>query len=118
MKKLRLAAGVLLMAAAAGARAHAHLKASNPEEGAVVAEMPASISLSFSESARITALALQKEGAPAQKLAPPAATGEQIDVPVPTLAPGRYTLRWRVLSTDDGHIMSGELHFTVAAAKH
>jgi copper resistance protein C len=118
MKKLTLVAGAILTLAAIGAQAHAHLKASNPQEGAVVTKMPASISLTFSESARITALWIQKDQEPNQKLAAPTSTGEQINVTVPTLLPGSYTLRWRVASTEDNHIMSGELHFKVAPAKH
>src|SRR3977135_59188 len=118
MKKLNLAAGALLTLAAFGAQAHAHLKASNPKEGAVVTEMPTAISLTFSESARITAVSIQKDQETKQKLTAPTTTGEQISIEVPTLAPGAYTLSWRVASTDDNHIMSGELHFKVAPMKH
>lgn len=118
MKKLALTAGVLLTLGAFGAQAHAHLKASNPKEGAIVTQMPATISLTFSESARITAVSIQKDEEPKQKLTPPTATGEQISVEVPTLSPGSYTLSWRVASTDDNHIMSGELHFKVAPMNH
>jgi methionine-rich copper-binding protein CopC len=118
MKKLTLAAAAaFLTLAALGAQAHARLKASNPSEGAVVTQMPAFISLTFSESARITSLSIQKNQEPRLKLPAPAATGERIEVAVPTLSPGAYTLSWRVTSTDDDHIMSGELHFKVAAPK-
>ena len=118
MKKLTLVVGAFLTLAALGAQAHAHLKASNPKEGAVVTAMPAAISLTFSESARITAVSIQKDQEPKQKLTAPTATGAQIDVAVPTLSPGAYTLSWRVASTDDNHIMSGELHFKVAPTTH
>ncbi len=116
MKKLTLAAGAFLTLAALGAQAHAHLTASDPKEGTVITEIPAAISLTFSESARITAVSIQKDQEPKQKLTAPTTSGKQIDVPVPpTLSPGAYTLSWRVLSTDDNHIMSGELHFNVAS---
>ena len=118
MKMLLMSLGVTLALAASGAQAHAHLEASNPKEGAVVNVMPKSISLTFSESARVTAVSLQKDQEPKQKLTPPTATGEQVEVAVPTLAPGAYTLSWRVASTDDNHIMSGELHFKVAPTTH
>ena len=39
MKKLTLVAGACLTLVALGAQAHAHLKASNPKEAAVVMEM-------------------------------------------------------------------------------
>ena len=80
-------------------------------------QMPKSISLTFSESARIPAVSIQKEQEPKQKLTAPTTAGEQISVEVPTLAAGSYTLTWRVASTDDNHIMSGELHFKVSAMK-
>jgi methionine-rich copper-binding protein CopC len=104
---------VCLVLVSLGAHAHAHLKASTPAEGAVLAQAPPSISLVFSESARITALSLQKDQEPKQKLTPPSTSGSNITVDIPTLAAGSYTLSWRVMSTDDNHIMSGELHFKV-----
>ena len=33
-------------------------------------------------------------------------------MPLPPLALGRYKISWRAVS-DDGHLMSGEIHFTV-----
>jgi methionine-rich copper-binding protein CopC len=113
MSRLLAVAAGLLTLAAASAEAHAHLKSSDPKEGAEVTQMPAAISLTFSESARITAVAIRRNQEPKQALPAPATVGETISVAVPTLAPGAYTLSWRVLSTDDNHIMSGELHFKV-----
>jgi methionine-rich copper-binding protein CopC len=112
LKSPMLAACLVLVSV--GAHAHAHLKASTPAEGAVVAQSPSSISLTFSESARITALSIQKDQEPKQKLTPPSTTGADIAVGIPKLAAGAYTLSWRVMSTDDNHIMSGELHFKVS----
>ena len=118
MKKLFIPLGFVLALAAANAHAHAHLKMSTPAEGAVVTEMPTAVVLTFSEAARITAVSLQKDQEPKQTLkAPTGPAAEQISVAVPKLAPGSYTLSWRVVSADDNHIMSGELHFKVAAAK-
>ena len=117
MKPTTLVAGAILTLVAFGAQAHAHLKSSTPKEGETVSMMPASISLTFSESARITAVSIRKDQEPKQKLTAPASTGEQISVEVPRLVAGSYTLAWRVASTDDNHIMSGELHFKVAPMK-
>ena len=117
MKKLTLVAGAILTFAAFGAHAHAYLKASTPKEGETVTLMPTAISLTFSEAARITAVTIQKDQGPKQKLSAPSSTGEQISVEVPKLDAGSYTLSWRVASTDDNHIMSGALHFKVAPTK-
>jgi methionine-rich copper-binding protein CopC len=115
MNTFLLPMGLALTLITASAEAHAHLKASNPAEGAVVTEMPSAVVLTFSEAARMTAVSIQKDEQPKQTLKPPAATSSaaQITVAMPTLAPGNYTLSWRVVS-DDNHIMSGELHFKVA----
>jgi methionine-rich copper-binding protein CopC len=116
MKVCLIPTAMVLLMAAAAAQAHAHLKQSTPAEGAVVTEMPAAIELTFSESARVTALSLQKDQEPKQTLkAPTGSAAEHITIAVPKLVPGNYTLTWRVVSEDDGHIMSGALHFKVAA---
>ena len=71
--------------------------------------------LNFSEAARVTALSIQKGSEPEQKLKPlPTIATAQISVPLPQLTPGTYSVSWRVVS-DDGHVMSGALHFTLAA---
>ena len=114
MTKVPIIVGAMLILAAGGVQAHAHLKASTPKEGEAVTEMPASIALTFSESARVTVVWIQKAQEPKQKLTAPTTAGEQINVAVPVLAAGAYTLSWRVASTDDNYIMSGDLHFTGA----
>ena len=100
-----------------GAQAHTHLKQSTPAEGSVVTVSPSNIVLKFSEAARVTALTLQKNGETAtQKLAPlPIEAATEVTVPAPKLVAGKYAVTWRVVS-DDNHIMSGTLHFTVAPA--
>lgn len=103
-------ASVLLFCAVT-AHAHAHLSASVPPEGSS-GKAPEQIGLTFSEAARITAMTLQKEGEASRKLPLPANSAAHITVPLPKLPPGRYTLSWRMLS-DDGHVTSGSLHFTV-----
>lgn len=116
MKKSKWLVGVGVLALAAGAQAHTHLKQSTPAEGSVLTTPPSNIVLTFSEAARVTALTLQKDGEAKQKLAPlPTAAAQQVTVAAPALAPGKYVVNWRVVSDDD-HVMSGALHFTVAAA--
>lgn len=112
------AAGLALLAVPQIAAAHAHLKQTVPADGSVVTVSPPSFSLSFSEAAHLTALTLQKQGQtlPAQKIAPlPHEASEAFTVPAPTLDPGVYTLRYRVVAADDGHVSSGMITFTVAA---
>jgi methionine-rich copper-binding protein CopC len=113
VKKLTAFAILAPLAAVSVAWAHTHLEEAQPAEGSIMTAAPANIVLRFSEAAHVTALTLQKEGEAAQKLAPlPSAPAEQVAVPSPKLAPGKYVVSWRVVS-DDNHIMSGKLHFTV-----
>ncbi|HEU4625041.1 MAG TPA: copper resistance CopC family protein [Steroidobacteraceae bacterium] len=106
----------LLSLAAVVAQAHTHLKSATPADGSTVQTAPERITLTFSEPARVTALTIQKDGEPEQKLAPlPSESAAEVSVPAPKLAPGKYTVSWRVVSADS-HIMSGKLHFTVAGA--
>jgi len=114
MKMSKWFVGTFLASLAAVAQAHTHLKDATPAEGSTVKASPESITLTFSEAARLTALTIQKEGGEEQKVAQlPAESAAKITVPAPKLAPGKYIVSWRVVS-GDSHIMSGKLHFTVA----
>jgi methionine-rich copper-binding protein CopC len=115
MKILSLLFGLVLVMLGVTAGAHAHLQKSSPADNSVIATSPSTLVLNFSEAARLTALSIQKGGESPQKLTPlPAAAAQQISVPLPPLTPGAYSVSWRVVS-DDGHVMSGALHFTLAA---
>jgi methionine-rich copper-binding protein CopC len=85
-----------------------------PADGSTVKSSPEHIMLTFSEPARLTALTIQKDGGEEQKLAPlPSDASDHVMVTAPKLAPGKYTVSYRVVS-DDNHVMSGKLHFSVA----
>jgi len=114
MKILSLLSGLALVMFAVIASAHAHLQKSSPADGSVITTTPSKLLLSFSEAARLTALSIQKGNEPRQSLKPlPSTAAPQISVPLPQLTPGTYSVNWRVVS-DDGHMMSGTLHFTLA----
>jgi methionine-rich copper-binding protein CopC len=107
-------AGVMLVTLAAIAQAHTHLKGAVPAEGSTVMTSPEHIVLKFAAATRLTAATLQKEGGNEQKLGPlPAEPATDLTVPAPKLAPGKYTVKYRTVSSDN-HVMSGTLHFTVA----
>jgi methionine-rich copper-binding protein CopC len=83
----------------------------------VLNSSPGNVVLTFSEPARLTACWLQKSDGPKQKVTGLAITAAQeISVPVPQLQPGSYVLSWRVVG-DDGHILPGQIHFTVPGAR-
>jgi methionine-rich copper-binding protein CopC len=114
MKIPSLLSGVVLIAFAVTAHAHAHLLTSSPAADSVITTSPPALVLNFSEAAQLAALSIQKGSDPLQKLKPPRTdAAAQISVPLPPLTPGVYTLTWRVLSAD-GHVVSGALRFTLS----
>ncbi|MCD0442319.1 copper resistance protein CopC [Glycomyces sp. A-F 0318] len=110
------AGGALALGLASPASAHAALTGTDPEDGAVLAEAPASVSATFSETL----------DGPSTEIAVTDATGATVDVADPTFdgdtftqpmlytAPGEYTVAFRVIS-EDGHRVDGSLSFTVEA---
>lgn len=113
MKKSIAFLAAVLLGASALVQAHTHLKESLPAEGSVVNTPPANIVLKFSGTARVTSLTLQKDGGAEEKLAPlPTEPTAEVSVPAGKLAPGKYVVNWRVVSSDN-HVMSGKLSFTV-----
>lgn len=98
------------------AAAHTTLMQSIPANGSVVKMAPAQLVLRFSEAAALTKLTIQKTGdKEAQTLGPLSRTAaEHFLIAAPKLGPGSYVVRYRALS-DDGHVASGTLTFTVSA---
>jgi methionine-rich copper-binding protein CopC len=114
MRYMGVMSGLVLALATTVVLAHAHLNKTVPADGAVVGTSPASVVLSFSEPATLTACWIQKGAAARQKITGLARTpAQQISVPVPKLEAGPYVLSWRVVG-DDGHVLPGQIHFTVS----
>jgi methionine-rich copper-binding protein CopC len=114
---MRVVSASILATAATVALAHTHLQKAVPANGAVVNAVPTSVVLTFSEAAKLTACWLQRGAGPKQKVSGVVPTAaKEISVPVPQpLQPGSYVLSWRVVG-DDGHVVPGQIQFTVAAA--
>jgi len=113
VRRLSLCAAFVLFLGSGAAYAHAHLTHSVPADGSVLESAPTRLTLTFSESARLTALWIEPEGGARQKLTPPpTADAAEISVDLPPLKPGRYLISWRVVGRD-GHVAPGQLHFTL-----
>ena len=101
------------------ASAHTSLVSANPAEKSIVAEAPLAISLMFNED-----LLLLGDKNPNQvdvvdeagiKVSGEATVnGPIISAPLTIESSGRYNVSYRVASAD-GHIVTGEYHFTVAS---
>jgi copper resistance protein C len=110
LKKFLLAAVAVIPVLAL---AHAKLELSVPAADSSIAAMPAEVMLHFSEAVKITAMTIEKEGGKDKvDLKLPTAATSMVQAQAPKLGAGVYLLNWRGLS-DDGHVMSGTVRFTV-----
>ncbi len=108
---LLLASGVL----ASPASAHASLVSTTPGDGEVLADAPEQISLTFTESVRLTDGVELLAGDGTAVAADVSASDEVVTLtPDAPLADGTYVVGWRVISADS-HPIAGGLSFSVGA---
>ena len=106
------------LAGASPAVAHAELVSTDPEEGAVLDDAPATITLTFNEPVRLTSQEVavyDSEGDPVEATA--RASGVEVGVALggaADLADGSYVVVVE-RPLDDGHPISGALTFSVGA---
>src|SRR5690606_21261644 len=102
----------------ATASAHTGLRKATPESGSTVAEAPKEIVLEFSGPVRLTTVSLASAaGKKVEMGALPTATEQRFALSIDgALASGDYVVTWRAVGADT-HVVSGELKFSVAAAK-
>jgi len=112
-----IAAGALCLAGAP-AFAHSFLVDATPSPKDHVAPAPKSVKLRFGGGVEPKYSRLTIEDASGKVLADGAqevaGKPKELSVDAPDLAPGRYVVRYRVLS-QDGHIVEGNYEFTVDA---
>jgi methionine-rich copper-binding protein CopC len=107
---------VCLLAPNSGA-AHAYLVKSSPAPRAVVMRPPTEVRLWFNERleaafSRLTVVDGNGRQVDAGDVRVGPDDPKRLSVGVPPLAPGTYTVRYRVLSVD-GHIVESEFSFTI-----
>jgi copper transport protein len=102
------------LAASSAAFAHASLVRAEPADGAMLAEPPKVLTLTFNEP--VSPLVMRLVGPGGEVIAPPAAAEDRVvTVTPPRLRQGSYVLSWRVVSPD-GHPVGGSLLFSVGVA--
>jgi copper resistance protein C len=106
---------VLGGAVAAGpCMAHAKLKSSAPADNAQLAAAPKTLTLNFSEAAQLAVLKLTADGKEIPIAVDKTAKASQtFTLPLPALAPGKYTVQWSAVAADDGHVTKGSFAFSV-----
>jgi methionine-rich copper-binding protein CopC len=118
MKRFALLAGLLALFAALTVLAHTELIDSQPAPGAQLADPPAEIRLTFSESvgAQSQILLMSDGFRPVEGIAAQVDSNrsEQLFAPLPVLEPGSYTVQWTSVS-EDGHEISGSYSFSIGA---
>ncbi|WKJ90094.1 copper resistance protein CopC [Methylomonas montana] len=97
--------------------AHAILVKSQPAKDETVTESPKQIDLWFNDAVRSEYKALAVIDSTGKRVdnrdvAQSLTNGANIYATVPTLAPGTYTIRYRVVS-EDTHIVTGKFEFTI-----
>jgi copper transport protein len=108
------ACALAVLAAPATAGAHAALQTATPSSGRTLSAAPQTLELEFSEDvvqryARVSVL-----GARGENLAgAPRVSGSVVVVPLRPARAGSYTVRWRMVSSDDGHAAAGAYSFGV-----
>jgi copper transport protein len=116
-----LLAGLWLLASGTAAPAHAVLRSSDPADGASLDRAPRQVTLTFTERPEprlSTVQVLDADGRPVQagKAASVAGQPFQLRVPLGALPDGTYTVAWRTVSRDDGHVSGGSFAFGVGVA--
>ena len=109
----------LALAAPAGASAHATLIRTEPRDGAVLAQGPASVRVFFDDTIRVAAdnAAVDNASLASILAAGPQARGRVLTIPLRAkLAEGDYSVRWSIVS-DDGHREQGVLAFAVGLGR-
>ena len=116
LSKLLMAALTVMSVSPAGA--HAHLDRAAPAAGSTVHASPPLLKLWFTqrlEPAFSNVHVLDRTGAQVDKGDPQVdrADAKLLLVSLPKLAPGKYLVKWRVLSVDT-HVSEGDFVFDVA----
>lgn len=123
MRKMIFASAFSILLVPALANAHAKLIASTPEEGAVVAKLPAEINLRFSEPLE-TFLSKVEAKDPATgktistgKVSEGAEGNSSLKVALaPSTSPEKIEVTWKAVSKDS-HRAQGKYSFTLQPAK-
>jgi copper transport protein len=114
-------AGLLLLAVGGPAGAHALLRESDPAAGSSLERAPSRVVLTFTERPEpgLSSISvLDTGGQPVERgqAAPVDGAPLQFAVGLGDLADGTYTVSWRVVSKDDGHLTAGSFAFGVGVS--
>lgn len=109
-----LTAAVALVSVTAAAYAHAGLKSSSIEDDETLETSPAEITLEFTAEVGLASVQLETADGRALEIgvSPDRTFAVEHAAPLPELSEGAYVLEWRAVARD-GHVMIGEISFSV-----
>ncbi len=110
----QIATLALISMFATGAIAHSRVDTTTPENGAMIAEVPAEISINFAADIRLTRVDMTHQDHPSVRLdlGDQASFDRVFTLPLQGMGEGIYRIEWRGLGMD-GHAMQGAFSFTV-----
>jgi len=103
-----------LLILAGSASAHALLDRADPRAGSVVTGVPRQVSLSFTQKLEAAFSTIEVTDASGHRVddGTPHIEGNVMSVPLRTISPGIYRVKWRVFSVDM-HTTEGAFNFEV-----
>ncbi len=112
-----IATALLLCLNTAPVLAHAMLTKAEPPRRGVLTKAPTQVRLWFNEGVEkdyVVLTVLDENKHPVTEAAPQVPPGDlkSVVLPLPELSPGKYTVKFRVLSVD-GHVVDSSYDFTV-----
>lgn len=122
IRKLPITIGTLFLATAAAviARAHSFPASEKPAAGQTLPAPPQQVAITYDAPIEklFASLEVLNSAGVNQAAGPPQVSldGSILSVPVAHLAPGDYTVKWRVVCVDTHHT-EGSYSFTVAGAQ-
>jgi methionine-rich copper-binding protein CopC/putative copper export protein len=116
-------AAAFLLVLPSPARAHALVVRSNPAAGASLTQVPRTLTITFSEAPEPGASSIRvldaSGGLASRGPARPVPSDRlQLAVSLGPLLNGVYTVRWKTISTDDGHASAGSFTFGVGPSAY
>jgi copper transport protein len=104
------------LAAPSSAGAHAALLNANPSSGAIVRQAPRTLTLTYDEDVVPQYVRVTVADARGRNIAGPPHVGRgTVLVPLRSAPKGSYTVRWRMVASDDGHTTEGAFSYGVLA---
>lgn len=105
---------VVVLALGDPALAHGDIAAAEPSRGADLRRVPQEVSITFTETPTQGASSLMiRDGCGNDVAAEPSLSGRTLTSAVGESRPGRWRVRYRMLSQEDGHLSAGSYTFRV-----